>query len=90
MTHRFLMAGQDGTLPANHKAQVFIETTLGIIILVFLLFFIARIFVWFNLSLVERQEQFEEGRRTFTGGSMPGPGFSHPQRFHVFPQEERK
>lgn len=48
----------------KNKAQVFIESTLAMAALLFLAFFIFRIFVWFNLSLAGRQAAYAGTQNT--------------------------
>ncbi len=46
----------------NNKGQAAIDMTLVVVVMCVILFAALKMFVWFNQSLVERQEAFDSGQ----------------------------
>lgn len=69
------------------KGQIFLESALSIIVVLFLIVFISRIFVWFNLRLVERQEAFKSTRLS-PAENIDFYEITEGRKLYVFYQEE--
>lgn len=68
------------------KGQSIIETTVALVALFIFLFGVARVFVWVNRSMVERQEAYQATR--VVGGKIGAVDFYTPDRFYIFSAEE--
>lgn len=81
-----------GNRKINNQAQVFLETSLAIIVLLFFMVSIFRVFVWMNSRLIDRQTTYDATRseRADNTTYLGFYGIDESKKLHIFPQEEIK